>query len=105
MTHVDFDLLLESRIRKIKSTLAAKAGEYATDDRLHNFKRSAEIRGGVIPEQALLGMWVKHVTSVIDIVDDVAKGRLASTAMVDEKIGDCVNYLILLEALLMERRS
>ena len=104
MTHTDFDLLLESRIRKIKSTLASKAGEYATDDCLHNFKRSGAIRGST-PEEALVGMWVKHVTSLLDIVDDVEDGCLASAAMVDEKIGDCLCYLILLEALLLERRK
>lgn len=104
MTHVDFDLLLESRIRKIKSTLASKACEYATDDRLHNFKRSGQISDRT-PEEALLGMWTKHVTSIFDIVDEVADGKLASAAMVDEKLGDAINYLILLEALLLERRS
>lgn len=103
MTHVDFDLMLASRISKIKSVLAAKAGEYATDDRLHNFKRSGQISNRT-PEQALLGMLVKHVTSIFDIVEEVAVGKLASAAMVDEKIGDAVNYLILLEALLLERR-
>ncbi len=104
MTHSDFDLLLEARIRKTKSVLALKAGEYATTDRLHNFKRSGQIRNRT-PEDALLGMWTKHVTSLFDIVDDIAIGKLASVAMVDEKIGDTITYLILLEALIAERRS
>lgn len=104
MTHQDFDLLLESRIRKTKSVLTLKAGEYATQDRLHNFKRSGQIRNRT-PEEALIGMWTKHVTSVFDIVEGIAAGKLASVAMVDEKIGDTINYLILLEALISERRS
>lgn len=104
MTHQDFDLLLESRICKTKSVLASKASEYATTDRLHNFKRSGKISNRT-PEQALMGMWTKHVTSLFDIVDDIAAGKLASVAMVDEKIGDTINYLILLEALIAERRS
>lgn len=49
-------------------------------------------------------MLVKHWVSIEDVVIDE---RLSSAppdhAMIDEKIGDAINYLILLEAVLKER--
>jgi hypothetical protein len=45
---------------------------------------------------------VKHLVSVLDIVDDHAKGDKRRIGLVDEKLGDAVNYLVLLEALLKE---
>lgn len=97
----DFDQIVDSRVRKIVSTLASKGEEYASEDRLYNFKCAASITN-TSPEQALLGMLSKHLVSVLDLIS----GKLENTgAMVNEKIGDSINYLILLEALLTERRA
>ena len=97
-----FLALLEQRIDKIRAVLASKAKEYATDaDRLHNFKLAAQLTRETPPE-ALRGMLVKHWCSIMDIVDGVKYNRPLSLAQVDEKIGDAVNYLILLEAILKE---
>jgi len=91
----EFNAILSGRVRKIVVTLGSKAEEYARgEDRLHNFRVAARMLG-TTPEQALWGMAAKHLVSVQDMVD----GHLdASPAMVDEKIGDLINYLILLEA-------
>ena len=79
--------------------LGAKAGEYASDkDRLHNFKVTSGITRGT-PAQALLGFQAKHLTAVID---KVLTGEPVTRAWIDEKIGDAMNYLVLLEALLIE---
>lgn len=103
MTHDEFDtLILDRRMDLTRSVLSSKAAEYATEDRLHNFKRAAELQG-TTPMKALIGMWTKHVVSVLDIVDKHAKdGSVPLQSRVDEKIGDAVNYLILLEGLLYE---
>ncbi len=100
MTPQDFDKLLAARLDKIKAVLSSKATEYAHgNDRLHNFQVAARI-DDTTPEQALWGMLLKHLVSVSDLV----KGRLQPTrSMVNEKIGDTVNYLILLEAIFAER--
>jgi len=97
----DFNVILQSRLSCIQSTLAGKAKEYAGGgDRLHNFKVAARI-SGKSPEEALQGMMLKHLVSVFDLIED----RLENTsAMVNEKIGDTINYLILLEAVLAEAR-
>ena len=39
-----FNEVLESTINKCVRTLGCKAGEYATEDRLHNFKVAAKIQ-------------------------------------------------------------
>ena len=55
------------------------------------------------PEKALLGMKTKHTVSILDIVDDLDTGNLPSGELLCEKIGDELNYLILLKALILER--
>lgn len=37
----EFNKLLELRINRIRVSLVEKAKEYATDDRLHNFKEAS----------------------------------------------------------------
>ena len=98
-----FDLILQARVEKMITTLGAKAGEYATDkDRLHNFKRAGQLLD-CSPERALLGMLVKHLVSVLDIVDNIESGQKVKADLWDEKIGDVVNYYVLLDGLVHER--
>lgn len=99
MTNEHFKNILQMRLAATETTLAKKAHEYASDeDRLHNFKKAAMVLN-CTPKQALLGMLAKHLVSVIDLVNDPAD---ATWALWDEKIGDSINYLILLEALVKE---
>ena len=98
MNTEQFETILESRLSSIKQVLGNKAKEYAIGDRLYNFKRAAEI-SRTTPQQALAGMFMKHLVSVLDLVE----GSVSPTEnMVNEKIGDAINYLILLEAILKE---
>lgn len=105
MTPEEFDVLLERRLKNIRFKLGAKAKEYAQGlNRLHNFERGAEIRG-CTPAQALMGMMLKHEVSVHDLVDFPVSSEIDTdsyNALVEEKVGDHINYLILLEALLKE---
>jgi hypothetical protein len=102
-----FNEIVSNRIESIQDVLMAKAKEYSSDtDRLHNFKVAAALASRPeTPEQALWGMMRKHLVSVIDIIDQTAIGNAPSDHMRNEKIGDSINYLILLEALLIERQS
>ncbi|RLC23033.1 MAG: hypothetical protein DRH93_08370 [Deltaproteobacteria bacterium] len=98
MKNKDFNNILQDRLSKIELILVEKAKEYATEDRLHNFKIAGLINNMTISE-ALWGMATKHLVSIIDMV----YGTIPKTeAMVDEKIGDMINYLILLEAVFLE---
>lgn len=84
----------------MKSVLAIKADEYASSaDRLHNFKTAAKMLD-TTPEVALVGMAIKHAVSVQDMV---IQPEIITPELIDEKIGDCINYLVLLEALMLER--
>lgn len=83
--------------------MASKSNEYSTDsNKLHNFDIGARMTGK-LREEIILGFALKHHISILDIVDNIGKGILPTEAMVEEKIGDLVNYLILLEASIKER--
>ncbi len=102
MRDVEFAELLEARLAATRKVLGSKAAEYAgPDDRLHNFKRAASITGET-PAEACVGMFAKHLVSVLDLVEDAKNNQRGRMGLLDEKIGDAVNYLILLEALLKE---
>lgn len=103
MTSQVFNKLLNERINKIIGILEHKATEYSSnDDRLHNFKAAA-LRRNITPERALDGMMLKHEISVQDIINNIDNNILPSKMLLNEKIGDMINYYILLEALITER--
>lgn len=97
-----FNDVLTRRLALITQVLGKKGLEYSTaGDRFSNFREAATIEE-VSTEKALLGMMVKHEVSVRDIVKDL-DAKLPSAEMIEEKIGDWINYLILLEGLIKER--
>ena len=100
-TGADFDKLVKERCEKIVHTLSVKGKEYRRNDNpFHNFDRVAE-RRGIKPADALYGMYMKHEQSINDIIDDIKRdGTLPSVEVLEEKIGDAINYLILLEGII-----
>lgn len=101
MTHDEFEEIFDRMIARSHEVLVAKAAEYATEDRLHNFRKAANLLGSN-NRQALAGMWVKHIVSVFDLIESE---ELADQAVWDEKIGDAFNYLILLQAVIDDERK
>lgn len=104
MPETKFSECVENRIDRIRKVLTAKAEEYSTEgNRFHNFDIAARILD-CTPERALLGMMLKHMVSVFDLVQwaEQDEQRITET-VIDEKIGDMINYLILLEGLLLRR--
>lgn len=111
MLNETFKKIVEERIISIRKTLSIKGEEYASEeDRLHNFKKAALITG-CKAEEALIGMQAKHIVSILDLIDIIANLNEeeeeidVSKEYIFEKIGDTINYFILLEALLYERLS
>lgn len=98
----NFDNVMENRIFQIRKVLGLKAAEYARGDRLSNFKQAAKLLK-CTPEKALMGFVSKHIVATMDFIDDIDKEVLQSQDRWDEKIGDIINYMILLEALVIER--
>jgi len=93
-----FNEIVMEQIEFCRNTLIKKAGEYATEDRLHNFKVSAHVQGN-LATQALAGMMVKHTTSIYDMI---ASGKPYPLEVWEEKITDHLNYLLLLKAAVYE---
>lgn len=105
MKHKEFEKLLKERFNIIRSVLIKKNKEYASDeDKLHNFKRAGAMLQ-CSQEKALIGMWTKHVISILDIVDKWDnKGIFPDMKQLNEKLTDAINYLILLEACFKEKK-
>jgi hypothetical protein len=100
-----FNILVEERFLKIEKVLMDKGNEYSKDeDKLHNFNKGAYMTRKT-RESILFGFLLKHIISVTDIIDNLDKGIVPTNSVIDEKIGDCINYFILLEACLKERNE
>lgn len=105
MTISDFEKVFKERVQKSMNVLVAKSVDYSRGgDKLHNFKRAGALLQSS-PEKALVGMLTKHIVSVLDMVDDIDKGKYHPLSIWDEKLGDAVNYLFLLDALIAERNN
>lgn len=108
MNQEKFDKILERRIELTKAVLSKKRAEYAgsNGDRLHNFRRAASMLN-CTPEKALMGMATKHFVSILDMVDatEFNPGYPPPFEVIEEKLGDAINCLILLEAMLKERHE
>lgn len=100
--HMSFDNILERRLDKIRYTLSKKAEEYSSVDSQYHIFIVAGRMIDTTPEKALKGMMLKHEVSVLDMIDHPEQ---VTEKMIDEKIGDNINYLILLEGMLRERLS
>lgn len=96
-----FDNIINEQLQTCKDVLISKAKEYATDDRLHNFKVAAAIQG-CTPIKALAGMMAKHTVSIYDMCNGTGCGMVYTLARWEEKITDSINYLLLLKALVKE---
>jgi hypothetical protein len=96
----DFEKILTKQIIHCNDTLSVKANEYATIDRLHNFKVAAELEGCSV-RQALAGMMAKHTVSIYDMCKNP---ETCSMDIWNEKITDHINYLVLLRAVVEEEQ-
>lgn len=107
MTPEKFNELVERRLKLVGDTLMFKGQEYAggRSDRLHNFKRGAQVQDNT-PAETLRGYWTKHIVSVFDFIEAMAEGKkLPAPAVLDEKLGDAVNYLFLLEGIIADYQN
>ena len=98
MNQERFNEIIQEQVNTCLDTLVVKAKEYATDDKLHNFRTAASLHGGTM-EQALAGMMAKHTVSVYDMCNS---GQVYNLNLWNEKITDSINYLLLLRAVVGE---
>lgn len=95
----EFEQICSRQIAQSLEVLVKKAGEYAhPEDRLRNF-RIGSVLTSETPEQVVWGFAVKHIVSISEMVQS---GEEFTKGQWDEKIGDAINYLILLRAQIFE---
>jgi hypothetical protein len=96
MTHIKFEAIVRDRFERCVKVLSHKAAEYASDvDRLQNFKDGAKFLN-VTPSQYALALVTKHIVA---LKDHIMSGNPLSTEFIDEKIGDIINYMVLIEGI------
>jgi len=104
-----FNRFVKHIVNKCIKTLITKAlnnpGYSSTTDRLSHFKYAGEVQN-TTPERACLGMAVKHFISIREMLyslDNPSNIKNINKEIVDEKMGDYINYMIFIWALLYER--
>ena len=99
MKQEQFEQIIEAQLQRVRDVLVIKQKEYATEDRLHNFRTVASLRGCTM-EQALGGMLSKHTVSIYDMIES---GKEYEPEQWNEKINDHIVYLLLLKAITEEK--
>lgn len=108
MTREDFyEQVVKRRMDLTKAVLDSKSCEYSTQQSaFQNFEFSTGISFHSTSPAVAWEFMVKHLTSIKDIIGDYEKSQsLPSVEKLEEKIGDAVNYLILIEGMLKEAIS
>lgn len=102
MTNEEFEIELERAILRSKRLLNKKRIEYSeeTGNRLGQFYRAGAAQN-ILPTEALMGMAMKHVTSIADMVKNPYNYNLRKW---NEKITDLRNYTFLLDALVRDMK-
>ena len=78
--------------------------EYATDlDVFQSFKEGVGFSFQDTPEGVAWNYAAKHFESIKNIIGKIPD-EIPSHELVDEKIGDAINYLIIIEGLIKERK-
>lgn len=101
MDNKNFTTIVEARLEKLKANMAKKGDVYAFQDRLGNFSKAAGFLG-CSSERALWGYVTKHIVALHDFITVINNQGNISPAELEEKIGDIMAYMILLEAILIE---
>ena len=95
LSHEQFQKIIQETADKSMGVLKSKNASYNTEDPLGSFKLAARIQK-TTPVSALMGMLAKHTVSIYDMAHS---RNVYPEAVWDEKIGDHINYLLMLKAL------
>lgn len=99
MSPTQFDESVRAQVDHCLELLCAKGAEYAPGtDRLAAFKKAAALQN-CSQARAAFGMLAKHLVSVADMIET---GEKYSGIRWNEKIGDSINYLLIIRAIIEE---
>jgi len=106
MTQKDFVWNLELIFKRTKDVLARKRDEYIHDhDVFSSFKKGTEVSFHDMPEKVAWEYACKHLESIKSMLNNVDGGAEVDTDLISEKFGDAINYLIIIEIMLKERKT
>lgn len=107
MTRENFNKHVEAVFKRTEQVLVKKGSEYANDKEVfHNFNNSTGISLHNENTSVAWEFMTKHLQSIKDILSEVENTCLTprfTKEMIDEKFGDTINYLILIEGMLREK--
>jgi uncharacterized Zn finger protein (UPF0148 family) len=105
-TTVQWETLLQSSEKKIRSLSVLKGGEYSGDsDRLANFRRNAQ-NLDLLPEQIWAVYAGKHWDSLMQYIKDLGTGKARTRSEpLSGRADDLIVYLLLFKAMLEERNE
>lgn len=106
MNREEFNKHVERVFDRTSKVLLKKGDEYANEDNaFHVFDNAVNLSLHNVNTSVAWEMAVKHLQSIKDILREVEYNNFEkiTEALVDEKIGDFINYLILIEGMLKEK--
>ena len=107
MRKEDFNILLKERVNEIEQKLTQKRDEYVTNEDVFSaFKKATGLSFHDCPEQLAWEYMTKHLQSIKDMIETVSKHGYNGYPEKDtlrEKFGDAINYLLLIELMMVER--
>lgn len=96
MTEEEFEKFFEERVQKCREVLIRKSQEYSSNtDKMRNFNVAGRMLD-MPPYKVAFHYMMKHFESLYDIIMEDKK---VSPEMWDEKLGDLLNYLFLIDAM------
>lgn len=96
--------VVQRRIKLIQDVLQSKNEEYAgQEDVFKAFTEALPLSFHDTKQAVAWEFMVKHLQSIKLIIEERAKtGKIPDEKMLEEKIGDAINYLILIEGMFKE---
>lgn len=96
--------VVQRRVQLIKDVLQSKNEEYAgQEDVFKAFTESLPLSFHDTKQAVAWEFMVKHLQSIKMIIEARAKtGKIPDEKVLEEKIGDAINYLILIEGMFKE---
>lgn len=99
----EFEKRVNDTLKKLKLLLITKGKEYRRENNpFHNFERGS-LMTNETREKVLKGFMLKHIISVDDMVDDLAKKNLPQEAQVEEKFNDILVYYLIQKCMILDR--
>lgn len=105
MTRKEFsEKIVEKRIELIREVLQRKGLEYGAEkNAFYNFNESTGISFHDTNIAVAWEFCVKHLTSIKDMISNFENiGTVPSNEFIEEKFGDAINYMILMEGMMKE---